>query len=224
VRASRAATARKALRFAAGLLGSTALFYVLRAAGLGLAPSLLIGALVSAAPGLWQLARGQRPQGLDAFLLVLLLLAAAVALLPGDERFLLAREALLTGTAGIWFLASTRGSRPLAYQFSKPLAEGRLNWPGGWEELWASSPAWRRMWRTSSILWGIGTLVDAVLRVVFAYTLPPDQVPALSLGLFLATALVLNIITNIYYFRCGVFDPRGPLHQPEREPAQASAT
>jgi hypothetical protein len=46
-----------------------------------------------------------------------------------------------------------------------------------------------------------------------AYTLDPDVVPALSLGLFLATAVVLNVVTNVYYFRCGVFDRSGEFHR-----------
>ncbi len=53
------------------------------------------------------------------------------------------------------------------------------------------------MWRVARVLWGVGTLLDAVLRWVMAYTLPIDVVPVLTQGLFLVTALVLCVVTNV---------------------------
>lgn len=54
------------------------------------------------------------------------------------------------------------------------------------------------MWRVSSVLWGIGTLADAALRVVLAYTLPVDEVPGLATALYAVTSAVL-VVTNVYY-------------------------
>ena len=210
----RGSRALQVARGAASLVASTGLYYVLRAAGVGVQPALVVGALLAVAPVLLGWVRGRRPTGLSAFFTVLLVLGVLVSLLPGSPRFLLAKEAVLTGAAGVWFLASTRAARPLAYQFSRPLAEGRLGWPGDWETLWASSPGWRRMWRVSSVLWGIGTLADAGLRVLLAYRLDPDRVPALNLVLVGVTVVVLNLITNVYYATQGTFDRRGPLHRP----------
>jgi hypothetical protein len=129
----------------------------------------------------------------------MMLASVAVSLIAGSPRFLLAKDAWLTGLAGVWFLASLRARHPLAYLYTKPLLEGRLRWPGDWDHLWERSARFRRMWRTSSVLWGIGTLADAALRIVMAYTLPVDTVPALANALYLGTAAVLIVITNIYY-------------------------
>ena len=199
---------------AVGLVGSTLLFYALRASGLSLRTALLTATVVGAVPTLVRLARGYRPRGLEAFFTVMLLAAVAVALLPGGGRLVLAKESLLTAATGVWFLLSTRSARPLAYQFARPMTEGRLGWPSGWESLWATSPAFRRMWRRSSLAWGVGTLADAVGRVVLVATSPADAVPALSLGLFVATAVLLNVATTVFYARCGAFDRRGPFHRP----------
>jgi hypothetical protein len=68
------------------------------------------------------------------------------------------------------------------------------------------------MWRVSSVLFGIGTLLDAVLRVVFAYTLPPDIVPATATAMFAVTSVVLIVVTNVYYAWCGVFNRRSALY------------
>ncbi|RZS80005.1 hypothetical protein EV189_3484 [Motilibacter rhizosphaerae] len=85
---------------------------------------------MSAAPGLWSYARERRVDGLSAYLTAMTLGAVAVSVLPGSTRFLLAKEALLTGVTGVWFLVSPWvAQRPLAYLFSRPLLEGRLRWP-----------------------------------------------------------------------------------------------
>ena len=71
---------------AAGLLGSTLLFYALRAAGSGLHLALLTATVLGALPTLVRLARGHRPRGLEAFFTAMLLAAVLVALLPGDDE------------------------------------------------------------------------------------------------------------------------------------------
>ena len=64
------------------------------------------------------------------------------------------------------------------------------------------------MWRTSSTLWAIGTLLDAAARVAMAYTLPPDLVPGLNLAMYVATAVVLNVVTTVVYVRAGALGRR----------------
>lgn len=65
-------------------------------------------------------------------------------------RFLLAKEGWLTAVTGLWFLGSLRARRPLAYQFSRPLLEGRLGWPADWDTIWRRAPRFRRMWRAAT--------------------------------------------------------------------------
>jgi hypothetical protein len=58
------------------------------------------------------------------------------------------------------------------------------------------------------VLWAIGTLLDAVARVVMAYVLPPDVVPGLNLTMYVATAVVLNVVTTVVYVRAGALGRR----------------
>jgi hypothetical protein len=53
------------------------------------------------------------------------------------------------------------------------------------------------------MLWGCGLLVDAVLRVVMAYTLPVDTVPALDGVLYVVTWLALQVVTQVTLSRTG---------------------
>jgi AcrR family transcriptional regulator len=56
-------------------------------------------------------------------------------------------------------------------------------------------------------------LLDAVLRVVFAYTLPPNVVPATATAKFAITSVVLIVVSNAYDVCCGVFDRRSALYR-----------
>ena len=208
-------------RVAAGLLVPLALYYGLRAADVSIYLALLISALASAVPTAVGILRHQQVNGLSAYFTVMVTGSVAVSLVAGSTELLLAKEAVLTGVTGVWFLVSvcptSSTSRPLSYAFSKPLLEGRLRWPNNFEELWATSRRWRRMWRVSSALFGIGIFADAVLRVVFAYTLPADTVPALATGMYAATSVLLIVATNIYYLMCGVGNRRSALYEKDLE-------
>ena len=189
-------------------------YYGLRMAGFGVYVSLIAGSLLSATSAAVTLVRDRKLDGLAAYMTVMLLGSVGVSLLFGGTRFLLAKGALLTGVTGVWFIASAWSPRPpLAYLFSRPLIEGWWHWPEDWDELWERLPRWRRMWRVSSVLFGIGSLLDATLRVWMAYTLSPDKVPVLSTGLYAATSIVLIAVNNVYYIVSGVFDRRSALYR-----------
>jgi hypothetical protein len=199
-----------------------AAYYGLRLAGVGVYVALLVSALLSAASGLVSLIRDRRFDGISGYMTVMMLGSVVVSFVSGGARFLLARGALLTGVTGVWFIASLWARRPLAYLFSRPLLEGRLHWPSEWESLWDRSPRFRRMWRVSSVLHGIGALLDASARVVMAYTLPPDVVPALSTALYAVTTVVLITVNTVYYVVCGVYDRRSAIYRLEPRPGDGS--
>jgi len=60
----------------------------------------------------------------------------------------------------------------------------------------------------------VGTITDAVIRVVMAYTMPAYELPGLGTGLVLVTSMVLIVVTNVYYIVCGVFDRSSRLPGP----------
>lgn len=189
-------------------------YYGLRAAGTAVFAALLAGAGVSAVTAAVPLVRHRHWDGMAVYMAVIMVGGVAVSLVAGSTQFLLAREALLTAVTGAWFILSVRSRRPLAYLFSQPLLEGRFRWPREWDTLWERSPRFRRMWQISSVLWGVGTLLDAALRVVMAYTLPPDLVPGLGTALYAGTSLVLIAVTSSYYAAAGIYNPTSALYPP----------
>lgn len=216
---------RAAITFALGVVGPTVLYYALRAAGASVFSALLLGALVPVVGLLVGLLRGRRPDGASAFWSILLLVALAVSLVGGDPRFLLARDALVTGIVGAWFLVSGWTSTPLTLVLSRPVLELVHRYPPGrWERLWRDEPRFRTIWRRAGVVFGAGCLADAVARVVMAYTLPVDLVPALSTALYLVTSAVVLVAVNVYYARAGLWpmllapDPVRPAAAPAEAP------
>jgi len=211
--------ARQVLRFVLNFAVPTAMFYVLRAFGVGLYLTLVLSAVLPAGVSVVQWLRSRERDGLAIYMLSMLVLSALVSLISGSPRFLLAREGWLTGVTGLWFIASVWAPRPLAFHYTRPMLEGRrrlADIPGDWDELWKRIPRFRRIWKVGSVLWGVALLADSVARVIMAYTLPVDAVPALGTVLYVVTTVVLIVITNIYYIASGLYNRRSRLYDPLR--------
>jgi len=120
---------RVTLRLAVDFGLPLAIFYGLRAEGVETYEALVAGAVVSAAVAAVPLVRNRHLDGMAAYMAIMMLGSVGISLLAGSTQFLLAREAVMTGVTGVWFIASVWARRPLVYLFSKPLLEGRLRWP-----------------------------------------------------------------------------------------------
>jgi hypothetical protein len=221
------------LWFAFDLLVPTALLYVLVWLGYSLYLALLASASISAVTALISFRRGTGRQSFAPVMLALALAGFGVALITGSDRFLLARESVLTAIVGAWFLRSIWNERPLTYVFTRPVLEGRFGTEGRtWEPIWQREPHFRRIWRVSSLMWAIALFIDAILRVVLAYTLPIYTVPISQTGLMIATMLVMQVVTNVYYVRAGLWrliwesqatSEPGPQHDSRRPSTLAEA-
>ncbi|WAP51653.1 hypothetical protein OL239_18190 [Arthrobacter sp. ATA002] len=190
---------RGGLRLLAGFLLPLAVFYGLRAAGVSPYSALLAGTAASLADSAVDLVRKRRVGPVSLYVVTLMVFSTGVSLLNGDVRFLLARGAWVTGLSGLWFLASAFTRRPLVYLLSRPLLEGRFGWPAHWDTVWIQVPRFRRVWRVTAVMWGVGLLFDCGLRVLMAYTLPVDSVPVFSAALSAITSAALIAAANIYY-------------------------
>ena len=205
-----------ALYFLAAIALPPVLYYLLRSCGVSIYLSLVIVAAATGAPAIVSLVR-RRPGAsiVTTYFSLVSLAATSLAFIPGSPQFLMARDAAITAGTGAWFVYSIRTERPVVYTLTRPLLEGRMTWPGDWEKHWEAAPRFRRMWRTSTLLWGLGLILDAVLRVYYAYTINPDLVPALTTAMYLGTNLALIVISNVYYIVSGMFNPHSALFATE---------
>ncbi len=117
--------AARLLRAAIEFLLPVALFYGLRAAGVSAYAALLAGTAVSVAGSLADLMRSRKLSPFGLYALSLMVLSTVVSLIPGDERFLLARGALVMGVSGLWFLISAATRKPLVYVMTRVVTRCR---------------------------------------------------------------------------------------------------
>lgn len=196
------------------IVAPVALFYGIRGAGGSLWLALAAGGVCPVISTVAGLATRRRTGMTGLVMLAALAASAALSLISGSPRALLARDGLVTaGWAGYMYL-SLLASRPATFTVSRPLLEGRRvfdsaarSWvrppKTSWDELWARSPRFRQIWRTCSVIWGTAILADAVVRVLMAAVLPVSVVPALGATLWPVTFVVLQVVTNVYFARSG---------------------
>jgi len=185
------------------------LYYGLRGAGLSNLVALSAGAIVPAVGVIIQLITRRRLDGVGGVVVVSVAATIMLSLITDSARFLLARDGFITALWGLWFLATLRARwarRPAAYALARPLMEGRRALGlASWEQLWADQATFRRIWRVSTVIWGAGLLADAVLRVLMSYTLPVSVVPGLGGALWPVTFAAIQVVTNVYYHRAGLY-------------------
>jgi hypothetical protein len=121
--------------------------------------------------------RAKTVSGSSVIVLLILCLSAVAAFIGGaDSRLLIIKDSVITGGFGLACLASLLFPKPLMFYFGAKFAtDGTAAGLRYWAGLWRH-PSFRRSQYTITILWGTGYLVEAVLRIVIAYTVTSFQV------------------------------------------------
>lgn len=166
-----------------------ALFYGLRLAGVGQWLALVLGASVPLIRLAVTIATQRRVDRLSLFTLSLIGVGTAIGLVTADPRLLLARESYLTAVVGLWILGSLLGRTPVIFEATlrlMPAAQAEQ-----WRHDWTINPTFRRIMRGLTAAWGMAFLLDAIARVVMAYTLPVDVVPLASTGLLVVLLIIV---------------------------------
>ncbi|WP_019856433.1 VC0807 family protein [Actinopolyspora mortivallis] len=189
------------VRMFVGLLWDVGLsllgYYGLRLLGSTEWVALLGGAAVAALRVVWVAVRDRR---LNAFALVMVMvfgLGVLFAVVGGDVRFLLLKESATTGVVGLTFLVTTALRYPLtlaALQSWQPHNAEAL------ADMYDKWPAARHGFRLSALVWGIGLLAEALLRIPLVYLLTVDVMVAVSEAMLVGT-LVGLVGWNGWYIR-----------------------
>lgn len=180
-------------------------YYLLHGFGVANLPALGAAAILPALGAAYTLIAKRRADGVALLVLATMVASIGVSVIARQPRFLLAKDGLITGVWGLWFIATVRARRPAAFLFARPLMESMPFYTvRSWDVLWEAEPSFRRIWRVSTVMWGTGMLADAAIRVVMSYTLPIAVVPGLGGALWPVTFVALQVVTNIYYQAAGL--------------------
>lgn len=170
-----------------------AVFYLARGAGINQWLALLLAGIAPVAGIALTWAQQRRLDPTAVFVLVAMALSLLVALFTGDARALLARESWLTGAIGLWILGSFSTGRPFLLDVACKISPVGL--AQRFEQLWVDSRVFHRWIVLASLAWGTAFLLDAVIRVVLAYTIAIDSVPVIgTVALIVLITLAQGIV------------------------------
>ena len=156
-----------------------AAYYVLRSAGLSAVSALLISGVFPALGVGIRAIRHYRLDVVGTLVLAGIVVGSVLGLVSHNARLLLVEGSVPTAVFGIACLISLWVGRPLIFSFSLEFigpdtAQGR-EMTGLWQY-----EGFRRIFRTMTVVWGIGFLVEAALRVVIVYNTSTGTALAVS--------------------------------------------
>ncbi|MEU7144860.1 VC0807 family protein [Nocardia sp. NPDC046473] len=181
-------------------------YYALRAAGVNpwlalIAPALLIAGIVA-----YHAIRERRIEAFALFTLSMIVVGTLMTLVTGDPRTLLVRDSWIFGVVGLWMLGSLLTQRPFMRTASRAIVTAKIGEEGyrQWDARWDNDSRFRSNLRVLTAVWGAAFTLDALVRVLLAYTLPIDAIPLVSTLQWLVVLGAVLVFHNIYVTKHGL--------------------
>ena len=137
----------------------------------------------------------------NPFAMVILLsfgMGLVLALLTGDVRFLLLKDSMTTAAVGLMFLVLAVFGQPLTLAAAKTWQPAQAE---ALSEQFHTNSAVRHWHLTASVVWGVGLLLEAALRVPLIYLLPVRVMVGVSAGMMAVAYAALIAWTGWYLKR-----------------------
>jgi hypothetical protein len=173
-------------------------YQILSRHGVADVPALTAGAIFPAANIIRKFIVTRSLDLIGAIVLIFLTIGVIGSLLSGNVLFVLIKESFITGLVGLLFLSSLLWQRPIIFYIARQFVAGedpeRLAW---WNKRW-EFPRFRRVMRVMTSVWGLGYLIEALVRVAIALTFAPGTVVIVSPILAIGTTVGLILWTRRY--------------------------
>jgi hypothetical protein len=132
--------------------------------------ALALSAVPPTLESLWSILRRRRLDVMGALVLGGIAVSLALIALGGSERILLLRESLVTSVVGLVFAASVVFRRPLLYYLARQMSTGGdAAQVAAWDRRWDDRPGFRRSMRVLSLFWGLGLVIEMVVRTIMVF-------------------------------------------------------
>lgn len=186
-------------------------YYGLRLAGVPERPALLAATVLAVSRLVWVALRRRQVTWFAAVMLAVFGLGLLLTFVAGDARFLLLKDSVVTAGVGVVFLLSAAYGRPLtlsAAQTGQPWRAAAI------DDLFRNRADVRRRFGVSAVVWGLGLLLESVVRIPLVYALPVDTMVGLSEALLwgtIATLIAWNLAYTFSIWReLDAAEPDGP--------------
>ncbi|MFF0766748.1 VC0807 family protein [Streptomyces sp. NPDC003737] len=164
--------------------------------GMSTLMALGLSSVVPAVRTVWGVVEARTINAFAALILFVNVVGLLLSFVAGDPRLMLAKDSGVSSAIGIGILVSVAMGKPMMTAGMKPwLVKGAADREAAWSRLQSASPAFRRAERVFSVVWGVVLLVECVVRVVGAYTLPVDTMVWLR-SVVLAVAMVIGFMVS----------------------------
>jgi hypothetical protein len=110
--------------------------------------------------------------------LAAILTGLGLAFFTGNAIFAILKDSAFTLVFAIVFLSSLLSSRPLVFRLNQQMVG--TGTAAFFDRAWDEYPAVRRAFRLMTLVWGLGLLAEAGLRVIASLALPVATAAALS--------------------------------------------
>jgi hypothetical protein len=172
-------------------------YYALHLVGVHDFVALLVASALAAVRIVWVAVRERALNPFATVMLVVFGIGLVLALVSGDARFLLLKNSIVSGVIGLVFLATTLFGTPLtlaASQSFQPARKAEIR------RAYDTDPHVRRGHRLCSTVWGVGLVLDALVRVPLVFLLPISVMVGLSE--MLSIAVIGGLIAwTIWYIK-----------------------
>jgi hypothetical protein len=190
------------LRFLAALLANAILPWVtyrLMIPHVGVTWALAASALPMLAWIFAMLVRYREFDALSATLVASICISIALIVFDHPTRPLLPREPVIRGIIGVAFLLSLALRRPLIYYLARSTLVREHGERGErLETLWGTRAEFRHALRIMTAVWGVGLILEDLLRTVIVQTWADARAPVLSMSLSYAIYGCLTVWTALY--------------------------
>jgi hypothetical protein len=157
-----------------------AVYYLLSVLGVGNTPALLAGGVVPFGRSVRSVVRQGTEDYLALMMAALFVTSLVLVAFTGSPKFLLAKESLGTAVVGLWCLGSAWTRRPMTFYTARPLlTRGRPAAMRCWDMLAERSAAFQSIQRRLAILWGLGLMFEACVRIGIVEHYPVHTAAAL---------------------------------------------
>jgi hypothetical protein len=155
-------------------------YYGLRLLGFDQYVALLGGTVVAGLRTAYIAVKARKLDGFAVFMMGTFGVSLGLSFLTGDAHFLLLKDSIGTSVVGAIFLVSTVFGKPVIFHAARRFRATSPEKAQEWDQRWQTVPAFRHTFRTMSVVWGCGLLLEAMIRVPLVYLLPIDVMAGLG--------------------------------------------
>jgi hypothetical protein len=164
--------------------------------------ALIIAGFFPAAWIAFQWIRTRRLDPIGAIVLFGFVIGVSVSeLMHGNAFVLKARDSAFTVTCGVGCLLSLLSRRPMMFHIGKAMSAGDdRRRQAAYDELWQIDQA-RRVFRVITVVWAIGLILEASVRILLAAVLTTGVFLAVSPAIAFVSFGGLGVFTGVYSAR-----------------------